>query len=219
MKTKKAIIIGASGLVGSHILASLLENPNYSEIAIFTRKKIDLEHPKLNQVLVDFDNLNKNLIQADEIFCAIGTTLKKAGSKSAQLHIDCEIPYNFAKIGRENGVKGFYLVSSLGADANSTNFYLKTKGQLEQKITELKFETFVSVRPSILFGNRTEKRLGEGFGIFAAKLIEPFLLGKLKKYAGIEAADVAEALIKLANSNKKGDYKIESDELKKMANN
>jgi uncharacterized protein YbjT (DUF2867 family) len=219
MHSKNAVLIGATGLVGGHLLTLLLNHPSYALVTVFVRKKIAIEHPKLKQIIVDFDNLDASIIKAEEVFCAIGTTLKKAGSKQAQYHIDCEIPYNFAKIAIKNGVKKFLLVSSLGADAHSSNFYLSTKGQLEEKISSLKFETFFSARPSILFGDRAEKRTGEGIGIKLAKLIEPILFGKLKKYAGIKAKVVAKALIMLAETTKKGEHYIESDGLNKIAKN
>lgn len=216
---KKAIIIGATGLVGSHILKLLLENPNYDNVTILVRRKIETAHPKLNQQIFDFEKPDNELINADEIYCAIGTTLKKAGSKQAQYHIDCEIPATIAKIAKANNIPKFLLVSSLGADAQSSNFYLKTKGDLEQKIAKLDFKSFISARPSILFGERNEQRFGEKIGIFLAKAVEPILLGSLKKYAGIEASDIAKALIKMANENQSGNHFIESDQLKTLAKN
>ncbi|MES2794471.1 MAG: NAD-dependent epimerase/dehydratase family protein [Bacteroidota bacterium] len=218
METKKAVIIGASGLVGGHLLNELLQNQNYSEVTILVRKKIDFSHSKLKQQIFDFENIDSQDIITDEIFCAIGTTLSKAGSKAAQYHIDCEIPYAVAKNAFANGAIGFFLISSLGADAKSSNFYLNTKGQLEEKVKGIGFETFVTARPSILAGVRNENRIGEKIGLFISKIIEPLLLGSLKKYAVIEASTVAKAIVKIASSNQKGIRFIESDALKNIAN-
>jgi uncharacterized protein YbjT (DUF2867 family) len=217
MKNKKVLIIGATGLVGGHIIQQLLQSDEYSEVIILARKKIDHDHPKLKQIVFDFENIESTKIIADDLYCAMGTTLSKAGSKDAQYHIDLEIPFNIAKIAQSNGIKGFYLVSSLGADATSGNFYLKTKGELEQKIKALNFETFVSFRPSMLLGDRQESRLGESIGKVLVKIIEPILFGNLKKYAGIEASTVAKAMLNIANSGKKGTLFIESDTIKSLA--
>jgi uncharacterized protein YbjT (DUF2867 family) len=214
---KKAIIIGATGLVGSHILRLLLENPIYEKVTILVRRKIELAHPKLNQQIFDFEHPDNELIKTNEIYCAIGTTIKKAGSKEAQYHIDCEIPTAIAKIAKANNVTKFLLVSSLGANAQSSNFYLQTKGDLEQKIAKLNFKSFISARPSIILGERNEQRFGEKIGILLAKAFKPILLGSLKKYAGIEASDIAKALIKMANEDYLGNYFIESDKLKNIA--
>ncbi len=214
---KKAIIIGATGLVGGHILRLLLEHPNYDEVTILVRRKIDLLHPKLNQQIFDFEKPDNELINADEIYCAIGTTIKKAGSKQAQYHIDCEIPVAIAKIAKAKNIPKFLLVSSLGADAHSSNFYLRTKGDLEQKIANLAFKSFISARPSFILGERNEKRIGEKIGVFLIKTIEPILFGSLKKYAGIEASDIAKALIKMANETHIGNHYIQSDKLKTIA--
>jgi uncharacterized protein YbjT (DUF2867 family) len=210
---KTAIIIGATGLVGSTLLRDLLENSAYGKVVILVRKPLNISYIKLNQVVIDFDKPDISKIMGDDFFCAIGTTLKKAGSKDAQYKIDCTYPFELGKIAKANGVKQYILVSSLGADANSSNFYLKTKGDLEQKIKSLGFENFVSVRPSIILGDRQEVRFGEKIGIFLAKLFSPLLIGSLKKYRGIEAKQIAKAMQILANNHLKGVHFIESDVL------
>jgi uncharacterized protein YbjT (DUF2867 family) len=217
MTQKKAILIGASGLVGSHILSQLLNSNYYTAVEVLVRKKIEIKHPKLSQAIVDFDHLKEITILCDDIFCAIGTTINKAGSKAAQYKIDLEIPLELAKMAKNKNAKGFYLVSSIGASANSNNFYLKTKGELEQNLQAIGFDTFVSVRPSILLGDRAESRIGESIGKVMIKLATPFLWGGLKKYAGIEAKTVAKALVSLAISNKRGNQYIESDEIDQIA--
>lgn len=210
---KTAIIIGATGLIGGELVKQILDNPHYSKVGLLLRKPLEISHPKLVQEVIDFDKPDVSKIVGDDLFCAIGTTLAKAGSKEAQYKIDCTYPYEIGKIAKANGVKQYILVSSVGADFNSSNFYLRTKGDLEQKIESLGFENFVSLRPSILLGDRKEFRLGEKIGTFLAKIISPLLIGGLKKYHGIEASKVAESMQKLANQGISGVQYLEYNEI------
>jgi len=207
---KTALLIGATGLVGGHLLQQLLESPHYAHVVAFTRRPFEMRHPKLRQEILDFDHPDLAKIKGDDLFCALGTTLRKAGSKEAQYRIDCTYPFEIGKIARENGVRQYLLVSSVGADAGSSNFYLKTKGDLEEKIRGLGFEHFVSARPSFLFGERSEFRLGEKIGIALAKVFAPLIP---RRYRGIEAEKVARALIRLANEGSAGVQFVESERL------
>lgn len=213
---KTAIIIGATGLVGSTLAKQILENPEYSKVTLLLRKPLDLQHPKLKQEIIDFAQPDSRKIIGDDLFCAMGTTLRKAGSKQAQYKIDCTYPFEIGKIAKTNGVKQYILVSSIGSDANSSNFYLRTKGDLEQKIKALGFENFISVRPSFILGDRQEFRLGEKIGIVLAKAISPLLIGSFKKYRGIEATQIAKGMQVLANKGLKGVHFIESDALAEL---
>ncbi|MCB0533427.1 MAG: NAD(P)H-binding protein [Lewinellaceae bacterium] len=208
---KTALLLGATGLVGSQILRQLLADARYETVLALTRRPFDVEHPKLKQVIINFDHPDPAQIRGDELFCALGTTLRKAGSKEAQYRIDCTYPYEIGKIARENGVGKYLLVSSLGADAQSANFYLRTKGELEEKLAALEFPVFVSARPSILLGKRPEFRLGEKIGIVLAQAFA-FLIPK--KYRGIADQQVARALLALANQDLEGTHVIESDQLR-----
>jgi uncharacterized protein YbjT (DUF2867 family) len=210
---KTAIIIGATGLIGGELVDQILENPNYSKVVLLLRKTLKISHPKLSQEVIDFDKPDASKIVGDDLFCAIGTTLAKAGSKEAQYKIDCIYPYEIGKIAKANGTKQYILVSSIGADFDSSNFYLRTKGDLEQKIKGLGFDNFVSVRPSLLLGNRQEVRFGEKVGTVLMKILSPFLFGGLKKYRGIEASKVAKSMQKLANQGISGVHFIESDKI------
>lgn len=207
---KTALLLGATGLVGSHLLKQLLESPHYSQVVALTRRPLEVQHPKLRQEILDFDNPDTTKIKGDDLFCALGTTLRKAGSKEAQYRIDCTYPFEIGKIARQNGARQYLLVSSVGADAASSNFYLKTKGELEEKIRGLDFEHFVSARPSFLFGERSEFRLGEKIGIALAKVFAPLIP---RRYRGIEAEKVARALIRLANEGSAGVQFVESERL------
>jgi uncharacterized protein YbjT (DUF2867 family) len=210
---KTAIIIGATGLVGSTLVKQLLENQAYSKIVLLLRKPLNIIHSKLIQEIIDFDKLDASKIVGDDLFCAMGTTLKKAGSKEAQYKIDCTYPYEIAKIAKVNGVKQFILVSSVGANFDSSNFYLRTKGDLEKKMKSLGFQNFVCVRPSMLLGDREEYRLGEKIGAVLSNFLSPLLYGSLRKYHGIESSDVAKAMQKFASQGLSGVKYVEYDEI------
>ena len=210
---KTAIITGATGLVGNTLVNQILENPAYSKVVLLLRKPLNISHSKLVQGVIDFDDPDASKIVGDDLFCAMGTTLAKAGSKEAQYKIDCIYPYEIGKIAKANGVKQYILVSSIGANFSSSNFYLKTKGDLEQKIKSLDFQNFVSLRPSFLLGDRKEFRLGEKIGVVVAKILSPLMLGGLKKYRGIEASTVAKSMQTFANQGLTGVHFVESDRI------
>jgi uncharacterized protein YbjT (DUF2867 family) len=210
---KTAIIIGATGLTGKHLLHQLLNHPAYDKVTALVRRPMGITHDKLHEVIFDFDHPDASVVKGDDLYCAMGTTLAKAGSKPAQYLIDCTYPAETGRIAKANGVRQYLLVSSIGASSGSSNFYLKTKGELEDKIAALGFDLFASARPSFLLGNREEFRLGEKIGIVLAKLLAPLFLGGIKKYRGINSADVAAALITKANSGDKGTAFMEYDEL------
>ena len=212
---KTAIVIGATGLVGSTLVKQLLDNSIYSKVVLLLRKSLSMSHSKLTQEVIDFDNPDASKIVGNDLFCAMGTTLAKAGSKEAQYKIDCTYPYEIGKIAKVNGVKQYILVSSVGANFDSSNFYLKTKGDLEKKIESLGFQNFVSVRPSMLLGNREESRLGEKIGKVLSNILSPLLFGSLRKYHGIEASDVAKAMQRFANQGLSGVKYMEYNEIMK----
>ncbi len=199
---KSAIVIGATGLVGSFITKKLLADDRYEKVKIFVRRTSGIQHAKLNEYIVDFDKIGdwRNLLAGDELYSALGTTIKKAGSKENQRKIDFDYQYEVAKAASENGVKKYFLVSSLGANYKSGNFYLRIKGLLDDKIMQLDFDKIRIFRPSILAGERSEKRFGESFGIKLVGTVTN-LIPALKKYRPIKAELVAEAMIKSANQD------------------
>ncbi|HLP96413.1 MAG TPA: NAD(P)H-binding protein [Saprospiraceae bacterium] len=209
-QNKTALIIGASGLVGGHLMQQLLAHPAYREVVALVRRPLDINHPKLRQEILDFDHPDPEKIQGDELFCALGTTIKKAGSKEVQHRIDGIYPYEIGRIARQQGVRGYFLVSSVGTDAKSSTFYLRVKGELEEKLKMLGFPSLVIVRPSFLLGNRTEFRLGEKIGIFLAQLLRPIIP---KRYRGVQASAVAAALVAAANRNMEGVMVLENEEI------
>jgi uncharacterized protein YbjT (DUF2867 family) len=201
---KKAILIGATGLIGSHILQLLLLDERYESVKVLHRRSTGISHPKLIEHIINFDNQEswKTLVFGDHLFSALGTTLKKAGSKDAQYKIDYTYQYNFAKIASENGISNYALVSSLGANPGSGSFYPRIKGELDKAVQELSFNNTLILRPSFLDGNRDEFRLGERIGIAVAKVV--CKIPGLKKYHPIKAETVANAMIEGVNKNTSG---------------
>jgi uncharacterized protein YbjT (DUF2867 family) len=216
MQSITAVIFGSTGLVGQQIVEQLSANQQFLKIIAFGRHK-----PGWLPARVEFSNFNPNdLIIGDEAthtFCALGTTMKKAGSKKAFLDVDLHAVVSAAEAAKSAGVKCFAVVSSIGANPKSGNFYLRTKGEMEEALKALNFEKLIIVRPSLLLGNRIEKRFGEKVGIILYKVLRFMFVGSLRKYRGIEASDVATAMIKLALNDQKGVIVVESDMLKEIA--
>ena len=216
---KTAIVLGASGLIGSNLLPLLLENSNFESIKIFVRKTLPVQHPKLLQILTNFEDLEavKNEIKADVIFCCLGSTKSKTPDLKQYRKIDHDYPIYFAEEGLKNGLTEYHLVSALGANSKSSNFYTKMKGETENAIKVLDISSLYIYQPSFLKGNRTEKRLGEKIALFVMKLTDPLLMGSLKKYKTIAAEVVAKAMINESIKNKKGIFVLESDKIKELA--
>lgn len=163
---KTAVVLGASGLVGSKLVDVLLKSKEYSKVIIFVRKKIELSNSKLIQYSIDFNSIDlyTKYIKGDDFFCCIGTTIKKAKTRENFMKIDYNYPVKFAEIAKENGMKNFLLITSIKANPKSSNYYLKTKGILEKRIQEMKFSGTFIFHPSILLGKRKEIRIGEKVG-------------------------------------------------------
>lgn len=163
---KTALIIGATGVTGRPLTQYLLDSPLYSRVVVFSRRELDIEHAKLTNHLVDFDQPQqwRDDIQGDDLFCALGTTLKQAGSKTAQYKVDYTYQANTLEAAANNGVKRLFLVSSPGANPNSSMFYPKLKGELDSFALAQSFETHILFKPSLIVGNRADKRVGEKIG-------------------------------------------------------
>lgn len=199
-KEKTAILLGATGLVGSSLLTLLLDSSCYKEVIIFVRKSIAFEHKKLIEHIVDFDQPQawSHLVIGNDLFSAFGTTIKKAGSKEKQYKIDVTYQLDIAESARNNGVENYFLVSAPNANSKSKIFYNQIKGKLEDEIAALKFPNTVIFRPSLLVGNRPEKRKGEIYGAYIMKKL--LFLPLVKKYQPIPGAIVATAMLKAANT-------------------
>ena len=216
---KTALIIGGTGLIGSQLLNILLNSSEYDKVISFVKRDTGLKNPKLIQHIIDFDRPEtyQDLVRGDDFFCTIGTTIKRAGTKEAFRKVDFEYPQQFATIALENKVKQFLMISSIGADSSSSNFYLKTKGEIEDFLKNCNFEGVSILRPSILMGDRNEFRLGERIGIFIMKSFSFLFLGNFRKYKPIQSKTVAEALFIIAKKSKKGFQIYESDAIKQIA--
>jgi len=203
MVSKKAVIFGASGLVGSHVLSALIRDNRYSNITIFLRKSMSTRHLKVKEVITDLHDLKKirESLECDEIYCCLGSTIKKAGSEEAFRKVDFELPVMLGTLAAEKNIDHFLVVSSLGADANSSNFYLKTKGEMEKALMQMNLKVLNIFRPSMLLGPRSESRPLESIGKVIMKSLGFLFVGGFKKYKAIDAGKVAEAMILAANSN------------------
>ncbi|MBK7312202.1 MAG: NAD(P)H-binding protein [Sphingobacteriaceae bacterium] len=210
----KALVIGSTGLVGEHLLQLLELDNRFTSVTALVRKPGAIRSTKINYEFFDFDNMNGALLTGDVLFCALGTTRKKAGSKEAQYKIDLTYNYEAAKLAKQNGVTVLAHVSSLGANSSSSNFYLQVKGKLEDNLKAIGFDRTIIVRPSFILGDRKEFRLGEKIGIVIMKALAFLMQGPLKKYRGVQAAKIAKCMIEEScNASNKGFVILESDKI------
>jgi len=211
---KTALIFGASGLVGNHLLNQLISNNNYSKIKLFVRSSIDISDPKIEIIQTDFNNLenHKEDIKGDDCFFCIGTTKKNSPDKNEYKRVELEVPKQIAQIAKSNSVNSFVFISSGYADPKSSGDYLRFKGEVEEELKRLNFSKLGIMRPSFLLGDRKEKRIGEKIGIFVFKLLSPLFVGPLKKMKPIHSATVAKAMIAITQ-NKVSKTIFESDEI------
>ncbi|MDW7690313.1 NAD(P)H-binding protein [Flammeovirgaceae bacterium SG7u.111] len=213
---KKAAIIGATGLIGSHLLQLLEQDKSVDEVVVLARRTFKASSPKTVIHEVDFNNpksYGSLLKGCTHAFCCLGTTMKKAGSKEAFYQVDHEYVLSFARQTHLQNCTSFSLVSSLGADASSVFYYNRVKGKIEKAIQEIPFKTIHIFRPSLLLGNRNEKRQGENFAKWADKTFSWLIPNK---YKGIEGAKVAKAMLEKANNPVQETAIYESEEIRKM---
>ena len=218
---KTALIIGATGLAGSHLLKALLASDKYEKVISFSYRETEYSHPKLVKHKVNFDNPQDfcNLVRGDDFFCTIGTTIKKAGSKQAFKKVDFTYPQQFAKCAMENGVPNFLIISALGANAKSSNYYMQTKGEIEDYLRQGNFQSVSIMRPSLLVGDRDEFRFAEKIGGMVMKLFSFAFVGPLKKYKAINGETLANAMFNIAQKNSSGFNVYLSDELQELGQN
>lgn len=214
---KSAIILGATGLTGNILLNKLLGDNRYGKIKIFTRRPLRFENPKVTEILCDLLDVDsyKDNFYGDEVFCCIGTTTKKTPDKELYKKIDFGIPVSATKLCKQNEINTFIVISSMGANANSSIFYSKTKGEMEDAVLEQKIENTFILRPSMIGGNRNESRRGEKVGSVLMKILNPLIIGSLRKYRIIDAEIIANAMIELAN-NKIDKQIILSDQIQEL---
>lgn len=216
---KTAIILGATGLTGSILLEKLINDDRYDYIKLFSRKKIDGLPKKVQQFIGDILELEnfKEDFKANEVFCCIGTTAKKTPNKETYKRIDYGIPVTAAKLSKLNNISTFMVVSAMGANAKSNLFYNKTKGKMEHEVLLQSIKNTFVLRPSIIGGNRKESRILEKIGFVVFKLIQPLFIGKLKQYKIIEAKEIAQAMVNLANIKASEEKIITSDKIREIS--
>lgn len=216
--SKKAILIGATGLIGTDLLQKLLGSTSYSEVLVIARKKIIENNPKLKQLVINFDEIHQHSseIIGDDIFCCLGSTVKKTPDLTIYKKIDYQYPLDIAQIAFGNGAKNYHLVSSMGANPKSKLFYIRTKGEIERDLQNLSFQSLHIYRPSLLDGHRKEERSAENIMINLMRMINPILVGPFRKYRSIKIEKVAAAMLNQANKNLKGVHIYNSNEIEKI---
>ncbi len=217
---KTALLFGASGLVGSHLLNQLIINNNYLKIKLFVRSTIDINDPKIEIIQTDFNNLENHRkdIKGDGCFFCIGTTKKNSPDKNEYKRVELEVPKQVAQIAKSNSVNSFVFVSSGYADPKSSGDYLKFKGEVEEELKRLNFPKLGIMRPSFLLGDRKEKRVSEKIGIFIFKLLSPLFMGPLKKMKPIHSEKVAKAMLNICEGEHQ-QVVFESNEIVELAKN
>lgn len=198
MNSQKAIIIGATGLTGSHLLKTLLDDKRFSLVKIFVRKSTGITHPKLEEHVINFDNYSqwKFMVTGDVLFSALGTTIKKAGGRDAQYKVDYSYQYQFAVAAAENHVPVYVLVSSASANPKSPFFYMRMKGELERDVKKLNFDHIHILQPGLLTGERKEERLGETIGLKVVKFLNK--VGLVRNMTPIHGRCLAQAMINIS---------------------
>ena len=211
---KKALVVGATGLVGKQLVQKLLSSNDFDSITVLVRKSYPIKHPKLTELIINFDEIKTQKLEADTVFCCLGTTMKKAGSKEKFYQVDFTYAFEIAKNAKENGAKQFLLVSAIEANPNSIFYYGRVKGEIEQALTELNFQNLLIFRPSLLAGKRdSDNRLGESIGTVFLKLFSFLIPNKFKL---IDSAKVAQGMMEIAQKNMLGKTIIKSDEIQKF---
>ena len=193
---KKALIFGATGFIGSYLLADLLYNSDYEKVIAVVRRDPGVNHPKLALLTGDLDLLPKikDSLEADDVFIALGTTKKKTPCRAEYYRIDHDYPVRAAEIAKDKGATSVFLVSAINADANSHVFYLRTKGEAERDILALGYDHTHIFRPSLIMGTRREHRPMEKTLIAIWSILDPFFQGCFSRYKGMEAKEIAQAM-------------------------
>ncbi len=203
---RTALLIGSTGLIGGHVVSLLLEDSAYSKVTALVRKSFFPAHPKLTELVVDFDRMEqyKSHFAVDDIFCCLGSTTKDTPDPEQYRKVDVLYPLEAAKLGRQNGAKQYLIVSAIDADINSRFAYLQMKGEVEQEIKKLGYDSLHIFQPSLLAGRQEKKRLKEEFAIWVGNLLKGVYPKRWQKYLPTEGRVVAQAMIAAAKSGKKG---------------
>lgn len=214
--SRTALVAGATGLVGRHVLERLLAGDGWSHVVTVGRRTTDQHHEKLEQRVLDLGELETggNLPPVDDVFCCLGTTIKQAGSQPAFRRVDHAFVVGLARAGLRAGATQFLLVSAIGADPHSRVFYSRVKGETESAIRKLPYPALQIFRPSLLLGERPEFRLGERIAMLGAPVLRALLFGPLRRYRPIQAATVARAMVTIAREAPRGPNVFEYDAMR-----
>ena len=203
----QAVVLGATGLVGGFVVAELLQRKEYDVVKVLVRTPLNIQHPKLAQIVVEWDKLDQYrevFTNVRDVYCCLGTTIKKAGSQEQFRKVDFEYPVHSAQIAHAQGVSQFLAVSAMGADPLSRVFYNRTKGETEAALSAIGIPTVQLFRPSLLLGKRNEKRLGEEVGAKFMTTFDFLFRGKAAVYRAIPAEVVARAMVNIALTGSSG---------------
>ncbi len=219
MSSRTAVVLGASGLVGGFCLRALVDDADYTRVLTFGRRELPpLTRAKVSQRVADLGSLSaEDFRGAQDVFSALGTTIRKAGSQESFRKIDFELPLRAAEEALKAGAEQFVVVSSVGADPQSKNFYLRTNGELEQELAKLPFRAVHILRPSLLIGKRQEFRLGESIATIIAPALDLLALGPLRKYHSMRAEIVGKAMVSAAKQGTSGTSVYEYDQIIRLA--
>ena len=204
---RKAIVIGATGLVGGLLVRSLLQNPAYSRILVLVRRPLNWEHPKLETIRSGLGTLEdqRHLFrEIDDLYCCLGTTIKKAGSQENFRQVDYHYPVQAAKLAKEQDVSQMLVISSMGAAAGSRVFYSRTKGEMEEALSAVGFHSLHVFRPSLILGDRKENGWVSSWRLMYMKFLDRWMKGRVDKYRAIHASTIAQAMINIALVQQRG---------------
>lgn len=203
MSDKSALVLGATGLTGNHLLHLLLEDARYSRVVVLGRSPVGMVHKKLEEQLLDLLRIEQaeQWFAVDEVYCCIGTTAARTPDKDLYRKIDFGIPVATARLCKQAGVGTLLTISAMGADSKSPVFYNRTKGEMEDAVRAVGVERLYILRPSLIDGERKERRAGESIARSVLQLVEPLLIGGLRKYRAIEPQTIARAMLWLANND------------------
>jgi uncharacterized protein YbjT (DUF2867 family) len=212
-----ALVIGANGFTGRKLTKRLLDDSLFSKVYVLVRQSLEIDHPKLVECITNFNQLNDNSIPLDVeiLYCCLGTTIRKAKLKRNFRRVDFEYTTQLAQIAKRKGVSAFHLISSIGANPNSVFFYQKVKGEVEQFLIGLKFDSLVIYRPSVIYGGRKEFRLFESFAAWISRNFTFLFFGKLKRILAITGDQLAFCMHNKSKCNYQGLKIIESEEISK----
>lgn len=206
-------------MVGSALIHQLFKHQQYEQIRSISRRSLHQSHPKLIERVISFDRLlnQQNFFEVDEVFCCLGTTIKKAKSKKNFYKVDYHFPIQAAKLAKSAGVKQFLIITAMGANKQSIFYYNRVKGEVEETLRSIDLPSIHIFRPSLLLGDRPEFRLGEKMASLLMKPLSFLMAGPLTKYRAIEAEIVAQAMIKTANRQRFGYHLYPSDQINHIA--